>query len=42
MFNKKAMFISPADFFKGLVIGFIIGAVLVYLGVKGVISIPFL
>ena len=42
MFNKKAFITSPGDLFKGLIIGFIIGAVVVYLGVKGIIPIPFL
>ena len=42
MFNKKAFMVSPVDFFKGLILGFIIGAVIVYLGTKGIIPIPFL
>ncbi len=42
MFNKKAIMISPANFFQGMILGFIIGAVVVYLGVKGIIPIPFL
>lgn len=33
---------SPEDFIKGLVIGIIIGAVVIYLGAKGIIPIPFL
>ncbi len=42
MFNKKGFIMSPGDFLKGLIIGLIIGAVVVYLGVKGIIPIPFL
>jgi len=42
MFNKKAFLISPGDFIKGLILGLIIGAVVVYLGTKGIIPIPFL
>jgi hypothetical protein len=42
MFNKKAMFVSPGDFVKGLIVGLIVGAVVVYLGTKGIIPIPFL
>ena len=43
MFNKKGLFImSPGDFIKGIVIGFVLGAVVVYLGSKGIIPIPFL
>ena len=41
MFNKKAIMMW-GDFFKGLIVGFIIGAVVVYLGTKGIIPIPFL
>ena len=40
--GKKGFIMSPGDFIKGLVIGFILGAVVVYLGSKGIIPIPFL
>ena len=40
--NNKAFVTSPADMLKGIVIGFIIGVILVYLGAKGTISLPFL
>tara|TARA_Y100000031_G_scaffold80944_1_gene89284 strand:+ start:153 stop:284 length:132 start_codon:yes stop_codon:yes gene_type:complete len=40
--NKKGFFMSPADFVKGLIVGLIVGAVVVYLGAKGIIPIPFL
>jgi len=40
--SKKGMLASWPDLFKGLIIGFILGAVVVYLGVKGIIPIPFL
>tara|TARA_Y100000310_G_C20378239_1_gene666800 strand:+ start:645 stop:776 length:132 start_codon:yes stop_codon:yes gene_type:complete len=40
--NKKAFIMSPGDFIKGLIIGVIIGAVVIYLGSKGIIPIPFL
>ena len=36
------MFISHWDFVKGLIVGLIVGAVVVYLGAKGIIPIPFL
>ncbi|MBS3176723.1 hypothetical protein J4457_05825 [Candidatus Woesearchaeota archaeon] len=42
LFNKRAFVTSPADLVKGLIIGFIIGAVLVYLGAKKIIPLPFL
>lgn len=42
MLNKKAVFISPADFIKGFFFGFIIGVVVIFLGAKGIIPIPFL
>jgi len=43
MFNKKGIFImSPESFIQGIILGFIIGAVVVYLGAKGIIPIPFL
>lgn len=40
--SKKGFIMSPEDFIKGLVIGIIIGAVVIYLGAKGIIPIPFL
>ena len=41
--SKKAMIImSWGDLLKGLIVGFILGAVVVYLGTKGIIPIPFL
>ncbi len=40
--SKKGFIMSPGDFIKGIVIGFILGTVVVYLGVKGIIPIPFL
>jgi len=40
--DKKAFLISPGDFFKGILVGIIIGAAVVYLGTKGIIPIPFL
>lgn len=40
MFNKKGFMISPGDFFKGLILGLIVGAAVVYLGSKGIIPIP--
>jgi hypothetical protein len=40
--SKKAFIMSPEDFIKGLLLGFIVGAVVVYLGAKGIIPIPFL
>ena len=42
MFSKKGFIMSPGDFIKGIFIGFILGAVVVYLGVKGIIPMPFL
>jgi len=33
---------SPGDFIKGLILGIIIGAAVIYLGTKGIIPIPFL
>ena len=40
--DKKGFIMSPGDFIKGIIIGFILGAVVVYLGAKGIIPIPFL
>lgn len=37
--DKKGFITSPADLMKGLVIGFILGALLVYLSAKGIIPI---
>jgi hypothetical protein len=37
--NKKAIMTSPADWFKGLVVGFVIGVVLTYLIAKGIVPI---
>ena len=43
MFSKKGVFImSPESFIQGIILGFILGAVVVYLGSKGIIPIPFL
>ena len=42
MFNKKAFLMSQGDFIKGLILGIIIGAAVIYLGTKGIIPIPFL
>ncbi len=42
MLKNKRGIIAWEDFFQGLLLGFIIGAVVVYLGVKGIIPIPFL
>ena len=43
MLHKKALFIMfPGDFAKGIILGLILGAVVAYLGVKGIIPIPFL
>lgn len=36
------MMISPADFVKGLIVGFFIGAIFMFLISKGIIPIPFL
>jgi hypothetical protein len=40
--NKKGFIMSPGDFFKGLIVGIIVGGAIVYLGVKNIIPIPFL
>ena len=40
--SKKGFIMSPGDFIKGIVVGFILGAVVVYLGAKGIIPMPFL
>ena len=40
--GKKGFIMSPGDFIKGIVVGFILGAVVVYLGAKGIIPMPFL
>lgn len=40
--NKKGFMVSPGDFFKGLIVGIIVGGAIVYLGTTGVIPIPFL
>ncbi|MEK6869774.1 MAG: hypothetical protein AABX74_06060 [Nanoarchaeota archaeon] len=40
--GKKGFIMSPGDFIKGLIVGLIVGAVVVYLGSKGIIPIPFL
>lgn len=43
MFALKNGFVTDwGDLFKGLLVGFIAGALLVYLGAKGVINLPFL
>jgi len=42
MFNKKAIVTSPADLVKGFIAGLIIGALVIFLGAKGIIAIPFL
>jgi len=42
MYNKKAVVISPGDFVKGFFVGLIVGAVLIFLGAKDIIPIPFL
>ena len=39
MMQKKAMVMSPADLVKGLVIGLLIGAGLMYLYLKGMLPI---
>lgn len=36
---KKGMIMSPADLFKGLIIGIIIGAAVMYLYLKGMLPI---
>ncbi len=40
--SKKGFIMSPGDFVKGLVIGFIVGAAIIFLGAKGIIPMPFL
>jgi len=40
--NKNGIVTSPADLMKGLLIGFILGVIVIFLGVKGIIPIPFL
>ena len=40
--GKKGFVMSPGDFIKGLIVGFIVGAAIVYLGTKGIIPMPFL
>ena len=40
LYNKKAFMVSPGDFFKGLILGILIGAVVIYLGSIGIIPIP--
>lgn len=40
--NKKAIVTSPADLVKGFIVGLIIGALIIFLGVKGIIPIPYL
>ena len=40
--NKKAMILDWGAFAQGLIVGIIVGAVVVYLGTKGIIPIPFL
>jgi|TARA_B100001964_G_scaffold143525_1_gene158197 hypothetical protein len=40
--NKKAFIMSPGDFIKGIIIGVIVGAAIVYLGTTGILPIPFL
>ncbi len=42
MIGKKGFILSYADLFKGLIVGFIIGAVLMYLITQGIINVPFL
>jgi hypothetical protein len=42
MFNKKGFIMSPGDFIKGLIVGIIVGAAVIYLGAKGILPIPFL
>jgi len=41
MLNKKSYILSPADLIKGLFIGLIVGAVLMYLLLNGIIPNPF-
>ncbi len=40
--NKKAIVTSPADLIKGFIVGLILGALIIFLGAKGIIPIPFL
>jgi len=42
MFNKKGIITSPTDLMKGFIVGFILGVIVVFLGAKGIIPIPFL
>ena len=42
MFNKKSIVTSPADLVKGFIVGLILGALIIFLGAKGIIPIPFL
>jgi hypothetical protein len=39
--HNKAI-VSPADLMKGFFVGFIVGALVIFLGTKGIIQIPFL
>ena len=34
------MLMSPADFFKGILLGFFIGAIFMFIVAKGIIPIP--
>tara|TARA_Y100000294_G_C8526929_1_gene325318 strand:+ start:269 stop:406 length:138 start_codon:yes stop_codon:yes gene_type:complete len=38
--GKKGFIMSPGDFIKGLLIGIIVGAVVIYLAAIGIIPIP--
>jgi len=40
--SKKGFIMSPGDFVKGLIIGFILGALIIFLGARGIIPLPFL
>ena len=40
--NKKGFVTDWGDLFKGFFIGFLVGAVLIILGAKGVINLPLL
>lgn len=40
--SKKATITIWGDFFQGLIVGLIIGIVVIYLGAKGIIPLPFL
>jgi len=42
MFKNKKAIMMWGDFLQGLILGIIIGAVVIYLGTKGIIPIPFL